>query len=72
MDIAYVDKIPNDNNGVSYLLVRQDLLDRTVASKGMKTKDSKGTVRAFSTMVMKKESAYKNLGRQGNRTRWRV
>ena len=41
MDLAYVDKLAKDNNGVKYLLVRQDLFDRTVDAKGMKTKDSK-------------------------------
>ena len=54
MDLAYVDKLARDNNGVKYLVVRQDLFDRTVAAKGMKTKDSKGTVRAFLTMITKK------------------
>ena len=44
MDLAYVDKLAKDNNGVKYLLVRQDLFDRTVDAKGMKTKDSKETV----------------------------
>ena len=41
MDVAYVDKLAKDNNGVKYLLVRQDLVDRTVDAKGMKTEDSK-------------------------------
>ena len=54
MDLAYVDKLAKDNNGVKYLLVRQDLFDRTVEAKGMKTKDSKETVRAFLTMITKK------------------
>ena len=47
MDSAYVDKLLKDNNGVKYLLVRQDLFDRTVDAKGMKTKDSQETIRAF-------------------------
>ena len=47
MDLAYVDKLAKDYNGVKYLLVRQDLFDRTVDAKGMKSKDSKETVRAF-------------------------
>ena len=51
MDLAYVDKLANNNNGVKYLLVRQDLFDRTVDAKRMKTKDSKETVRAFLPMV---------------------
>ena len=40
MDLAYVDKLAKENSGVKYLLVRQDLFDRTVNAKGMKTKDS--------------------------------
>ena len=47
MDLANVDKLAKDNNGVWYLLVRQDLFDRTVDAKGMKTKDSTEKVRAF-------------------------
>ena len=39
MELAYVDKLAKDNNGLKYLLVRQDLFDRTVDAKGMKTKD---------------------------------
>ena len=54
MDIAYVDKLAKDNNGVKYLLVRQDLFDRTVDAKGMKTKDSEETVKSFSKMITKK------------------
>ena len=33
MDLAYVDKLAKDNNGVKYLVVRQDLFDRTVDAK---------------------------------------
>ena len=54
MDLAYVDKLSEENNGVKYLLVRQCLFDRTVDAKEMKTKDSKETVRAFLTMITKK------------------
>ena len=43
-----------ENNGVKYLLVCQDLFDRTVNAKGMKTKDSHETVKAFSSMITKK------------------
>ena len=38
MDLAYVDKLTNENNGVKFLLVRQDLFNRTENAKGMKTK----------------------------------
>ena len=51
MDLAYVDKLAKDINGVKYLLVRQDLFNRTVVAKGRKTKDSKETVRAFLTLI---------------------
>ena len=54
MDMAYIDKLAKNKNGVNYLPVRQDLFDRTVDAKGMKTKDSKETVRAFLTMVTEK------------------
>ena len=54
MDLAYVEKLAKDNNGVKYLLFRQDLFDRTVDAKGMKTKDSNETVRAFLTIITKK------------------
>ena len=54
MDLAYVDKLAKENNGLKYLLVRQDLFDRTVNAKGMKTKDSQETVKVFSSMITKK------------------
>ena len=54
MELAYIAKVAKDNNGVRYLLVRQDLFDRTVDTKGMATKDLKETVRAFLTMITKK------------------
>ena len=54
MNVPYVDQRAKDNNGVKYLLVRQDLFDRTVDAKGKKTKDSKETVRALLTKITKK------------------
>ena len=71
MDLAYVDKLAKYNNGVKYLLVRQDLFDRTVDAKGMKTKDSKETVRAFLTMITK-QNRPKKIGLTRNRICWRV
>ena len=55
MDLAYVDKLAKDNNGVKYPLVRQELFDRTGDTKGMKTKVSKQTVRAFLTTITEKK-----------------
>ena len=54
MDFAWFDKLAKENNGVKFLLIRQDLFDRTVNAKGMKTKDSQETVKAFSSMITKK------------------
>ena len=61
MDLAYVDKAAKNNNGVKYIPVRQDLFDRTVHAKEMKTKDSKETVRAFLTLITKRIPS-KSLG----------
>ena len=52
-DLAYVDKLSKAKNGVKYLLVRQDVFDRTVDAKRTKTKDSKETVCAFLNMITK-------------------
>ena len=54
-DLAYVDKLAKENNGVNYLKVRQDLFDRTVNAKGMKTKDSQETVKDFSSMITERK-----------------
>ena len=53
MDISYVDKLAHENNGVKYLLVHQNLFDRTKNAKGMKTKDFLETVKDFSSMRKK-------------------
>ena len=60
MDLAYVDKLAKINNNVKYLLVRQDVFDRTVDAKGMEAKDSKETVRAFLTNNTKTNRPKKN------------
>ena len=62
MDWACVDKLAQYNNGLMYLLVLQDLFDRTEDAKGMKTEDSKETVRTISTLITKKIRSKKNLG----------
>ena len=53
MDLAYVDKILKDNKSIKYLMVRQDLFDRTVVAKEMNTKDSRKTIQTFLTTVTK-------------------
>ena len=54
MDVACVDELPKDDDGVMYLLVRQDRFDRTVDAKGIETEDPKETVRACLTLITKK------------------
>ena len=64
-DFAYVVKLAEENNGVKYLLVCQDLFDRTVNAEGMKTKDSQETVKTFSSMITKKNRPKKILVDKG-------
>ena len=64
MDLAYVDKLAKNTNRIKYLPVRQDLVDRTVDAKGMKTKDSKETVKTLPKMITKKNGP-KNWVDQG-------
>ena len=54
MGLAYVNNLAKGNKSVNYLLVRQDLFDRSVDAKRMKTKDSKETVKTFSKSNTKK------------------
>ena len=54
MYLAYVDKLAKENNGVKYLLVLQHLLRRIVYAKGIKTRFSQETVKAFSSMITKR------------------
>ena len=65
MDLAYVDKLAKDNSAVKTLLVRQDLLQRTVDAKEMKTKDSKETVKTLSKIINKKNRPKKVWVDQG-------
>ena len=53
MDLEFVEKLAKGKDGEKYLLVRQDLFDRTVDAKGMKTKDPKETVKTLSKMITK-------------------
>ena len=54
MELAYVDKLAKDINGVQCLQVRQDLFGRTVDAKGNESSKFQRTVRAFLTMIRKK------------------
>ena len=55
MHLAFVDKSAKDNNGVKYLLVRQDIL----TERWMQTKDPKETVKTFFQKDYKTESTKK-------------
>ena len=65
IDLAYVDELAKETNGVKYLPVRPDLFDRTVDAKGMKTKDSKVTAKTFSEKITKKKRPKKIWVDQG-------
>ena len=54
MDFAHVDKMAKEYNCVKYLLVRQDLFDKIVNAKRVKTKDSQKFGKAFSSMIIEK------------------
>ena len=54
LDLAYVDKLAKHNNSVKYILFPQDQFERTVDAKGVKSKNSKETFRAFLSMITKK------------------
>ena len=51
MELAYNDKMARNKEKVKNLLIREDLSDRTVDTKEVKTKDSKETAKMFSKMV---------------------
>ena len=52
MDLAHVDELTKDNNGLKYLPFRQDLFDTTVDAKRRKKRFQR-TVRAFLTRITK-------------------
>ena len=54
LNLAHIDRLAKDDNGVKYSLVRQDLFDRTVDANGTKREDSKEMVRKFLTTITKK------------------
>ena len=68
-DLAYADKLAKLNDGVIYLLVRQDLLDRTVDAQGLETEDSTETVRALLNMITKMSRPQNNWVHKGREIR---
>ena len=47
MDLAFVDKLTSQNNGVKFLLVAVDIFSRIVRVQTMKTKNAKDILQAF-------------------------
>ena len=66
MDLAYVDKLAKENNGVKYLLVRQDFFDRTVNAKGNENKRLPRNCESLFIHDYRKGSTEKDLGWQGD------
>ena len=62
MDLAHVDKLAKENNGVKYLLVHQYLFDRTVKNKRFPR-----NCKCFFIHAYRKELTEKELGWQGDR-----
>ena len=71
MDQAYVHKPVNDNNGVMYLLILQDVFDWTVDAKKGKQKIPKKQFLEFWPWLQEKIDG-ERLGWQGNIVCWRV
>ena len=62
MDLAYVYKLAKEKNGVKYLLVRQDLFDRTVNADGNENKRFPRNCESFFIHDYKKEPTKTILG----------
>ena len=59
MDLAFVDKLANQNNGIKYLLVAGDVFSRSVRIQTMKTKFAKDTLQAFRNRISRKNTPEK-------------
>ena len=61
MELAFVDKLASQNNGVKYLLVALflDIFSRFVRVQTMKTKYAKDTLQAFRKMISRKNTPEK-------------
>ena len=59
MDLAFVDKLTSQNNGVKYLLVAVDIFSRFFRVQTMKTKYAKDILQAFRKMISRKNTPEK-------------
>ena len=53
LDLAFMDKLSQFNNGVNYLLICVDVFSRFVPIQPMKSKNSTDAVAAFKKMLRK-------------------
>ena len=60
MDLAFVDNLASQNNGVNYILVAVDNFSRLIRVQTMKTKYAKDTLQAFRKMISR-ENTPENL-----------
>ena len=54
LDLAYVDKLSEYNNGINYLLIAVDVLSRYLRVQPLKSKSAEATASAFKKMLSKK------------------
>ena len=66
VDVAYMDKVAEQNNGVKYLQLAVDVLSRYLRVQPMKALYAKDAVRALKKMIKQKKTR-KGLDRQGIR-----
>ena len=59
MDLAFVDKLASQINGVKFLLVAVDISSRFVRVQTMKTKYAIDTLQAFRKMISRKKTPEK-------------
>ena len=71
MDLAFVDQLARDNNGVKILLVRQDMFDRKIDAIGKKTKDWKETLETYLKLITEKYWPKRRV-RARNEVCWRI
>ena len=72
MDPAYVNELEKDNNGVKYLLVRQDLFCQNRRCKGNEDKRSEGNSQDIFKKDYQNDYTKENLSRTGDRICWSV
>ena len=62
MDLAFLDKLASQNNGVKYLLVSIDIFSRLVRVQTRKTKNAKDNLQASKKWFLEKNTPARTLG----------